>query len=1044
MTAGFSGWSHRHRRSILFLLALLVAGGIFSALQLPVGLFPNVDFPRVVVSFDSGDRPAERMELEVTRPEEIALRAVPGVRRVRSTTSRGNADVSIDFDWGLDMVSVLLQVENAVNQTLPTLPTGTRYDARRMDPTVFPVLGYGLTSDTLSQVQLRDLALYQLSPLLSTVNGVAKIDVQGGATEEIHVTTDPARLAAYGLTVADLSKTLAGANVLTAVGRLQDHNKLYLLLTDTRLSDLAKVRETVLRVGDNGAVRVRDVAEVTTGVAPLYERVTADGRNAVLLGIHQQPGGNTVSIDQALKAKLAAYASHLPKGVHIGNWYDQSRVIVESATSVRDAVLIGAVLAAGVLLLFLRSWKITLIAVICVPAVLAATTLLLGALGQSFNIMTLGGMAAAVGLIIDDAIGMVEHLVRRLREPDDLLPESVRAAPSRILAAAHEFTPQLTASSLSTVVIFAPLAFLSGVTGAFFKALSLTVACALVISYFVSLLAVPALTDLLLGEKDAATEDSGRWTAALHRGYERIMGWCFPHPWLVVAALLPIFAAGYFAYQRVETGFMPKMDEGGFTLDYKTVPGTSIDETDRVLRQMEAILQALPEMSSYSRRTGSQLGGGITEVNQGDFFVALKPPPRRGIEEVMNDVRAQIAAKVPGVEIELSQLMEDLIGDLTSVPQPIEIQLYADDESTLEHTADRVAAAIGKIQGVVDVKSGLVIAGDALDIEIDPFKAALEGIDPAAITTQLTDLLTGATDTQVFRHPKTVAVRVKLPPAFRARIGQIGDLPLRAPDGHLLALRRVATVTTVTGQPEITRENLRRMVAVTGRLSGRDLGSTIRDVQAALARPGLLSPQVSFVLGGAYAEQQTAFAGLLAVLGAATALVFLLLLFVYENFQTAAAILFTTLLALPVVFLGLWLTGTELNITSMMGMTMIVGIATEVSIFLVSEIGELPPGVAGVPALVQAAKNRMRPILMTTVAAVLALAAIGVGDWAGFRNATAAGDCDHLRVGRAPALGVDRPAGAAAQAGGEARGAGITRFPRSCRRSPPSQDFCTS
>lgn len=979
MMAGFTGWVRHHRRSILFLLALLVGGGTFSAWRLPVGLFPQVDFPRVVLDFDAGDRPAERMELEVTRVEELAVRAVPGVRRVRSTTSRGSAELSLDFDWGLDMVSALLQVESAVNQTLPTLPAGTRFEARRMDTTVFPVLAYSLTSDTLSQVALRDLATYQLAPLLSTVNGVAKIDVQGGATEEIHVTTDPARLAAFGVTVADLSKALAGANVLTAVGRLPDHDKLFLLLTNTQLTDLNRVRGTVVRVGENGVVRVGDLAEVGPGVAPVYERVTADGHQAVLLGIHQQPGGNTVSIDRELKAKFAEYLPRLPKGVKVANWYDQSQLIVDSAGSVRDAVLIGALLAAGVLLLFLRNWKITLIAVICVPAVLAATTLLLGALGQSFNIMTLGGMAAAVGLIIDDAIGMVEHLVRRMREREELLPEAVRSAPSRLLAAAREFTPALTASSLSTVVIFAPLAFLSGVTGAFFKALSLTMAIALVLSYFVTLLAVPVLSDLLLGKTDAEQNDEGRWTARLHGGYERLMGWCFARTWLVLPALLPLFIVGYVAYRHVETGFMPGMDEGGFNIDYHSAPGTSLEETDRLLQKFEKILRDTPEVTTYSRRTGLQLGGSLTEANQGDFFVSLKPPPRRDIEEVMNDVRERVTKNIPGLEVEFAQLMEDLIGDLTSVPQPIEIQLYAEDQATLERTAGAVAEAVGKIDGVVDVKSGLVIAGDALDIEIDPLQAAIQGTDPATITTQLSDALTGATDTQVVRNPKTVAVRVRLRAADRARTNQLGDLPIRAADGHLFTLRQVATITTVVGQPEITREDLRRMVAVTGRLSGRDLGSTIRDVQATLGKRGLLPPAVTFVLGGAYAEQQTAFAGLLRVLGAATALIFLLLLYVYESFQTATAILFTTLLALPVVFLGLWVTGTELNITSMMGLTMIVGIATEVSIFLVSEIGELPPGVEGVPALILAARNRMRPILMTTIAAVLALLPLALG-----------------------------------------------------------------
>jgi CzcA family heavy metal efflux pump len=976
MTTLFGEWSRRHRRSILFLLFLLVAGGAFSALQLPVALFPHVDFPRVVISFDAADRPAERMEMEVTRPMESAVRSVPGVRHVRSTTSRGSAEVSLTFDWGLDMAVALLQAESAVNQTLPTLPPGVRYEARRMDPTVFPVLGYSLTSESLSLVELRDLALYQLSPLLSTVSGVAKIDVQGGAIEEIRVTTDPARLAAYGLTIGDLSKALSGANVLTAVGRMEDHDKLYLLLTDTRLSDLAHIKDTVLRLGGNGVVRVADVAEVLPSAAPQYTRVTADGRDAVLLGIHQQPDGNTVQVAAALREKLDSYRSHLPKGVRVTNWYDQSQLILDSAGSVREAVLIGVLLAAVVLFVFLRNWKITLIAVVCVPAVLAASSLLLTALGQSLNIMTLGGMAAAVGLIIDDAISMTEHIVRRLRERD---ASGARLRGASVLRAAAEFAAPLTATSLSTVLIFIPLAFLSGVTGAFFKALSLTMAASLCISYLVALLIVPVLADLLLNEKDAEQEDTGRFTARLHRDYERLMQRCFARPWLVMLSMLPLFGVGWFAYQHLASGFMPMMDEGGFILDYVSPPGTSLTETDRLLRKIEDILHDTPEVASYSRRTGLQLGGGLSEANIGDFFIKLKSGPRRDIEEIMTDVREEVTKRVPGMEIELAQLMEDLIGDLTSVPQPIEIQLFADDQPTLERTAESVAATVGKIAGVVDVKSGLVLAGDAINIEIDPLKAALEGIDPAAITMQLGDLLSGATDTQVSRGPKMVALRVGLPEADRARIEQIGAVPVRATDGHLFALRRVAEITPVTGQPEIRREDLRRMVAVTGRLSGRDLGSTIRDVQAALDRPGVLPRQVSHLIGGAYAEQQKAFAGLLAVLGAATALVFLLMLYVYENFQTAFAILFTTLLALPVVFLGLWLTGTELNITSMMGLTMIVGIATEVSIFLVSEIGELPPEMTGADALIQAAKNRMRPILMTTIVAVLALLPLALG-----------------------------------------------------------------
>jgi multidrug efflux pump subunit AcrB len=591
--------------------------------------------------------------------------------------------------------------------------------------------------------------------------------------------------------------------------------------------------------------------------------------------------------------------------------------------------------------------------------------------------MTLGGMAAAVGLIIDDAIVMVEHVIRRLRghqgRHDGL-----------VWSAAAEFTVPLVASSLSTIIIFAPLAFLSGVTGAFFKALSLTMAASLVISFLVAWLAVPILADHFLGEKDADQKEGGRFTARVHRGYERLMRRLLAQPALLLLGILPLLLAAGLAYRSVGSGFMPTMDEGGFILDYRAESGTSLSETDRLLRQVETILQKTPEVETYSRRTGLQLGGGLTEANEGDFFIRLKPQPRREIEEVMDDVRQQVEKGVPGLEIEMAQLMEDLIGDLTAVPQPIEIKLYADDGELLQATAPRIAQAIGKIPGVVDVKDGIVLAGDALTIKVDPANAALEGMDPDSVTLAVDALLDGATAiTKIESGPKLVGIRAWIPRQSRRTAEDIANLRLRAPDGHFFPLKRVATITTVSGQPQISREDLKRMLPVTGRITGRDLGSTIAEVRQVLARPGLVPKGIYFALGGTYAEQQKAFAGLLAVFAAAVALVFLLLLFLYESFRIAFAMLGCTLLALSAVTIGLWLTRMQLNISSMMGMTMIVGIATEVAIFYVSELISLPAGNAPHDTFVQAGLNRMRPIAMTTCAAILALLPLALGIGAG-------------------------------------------------------------
>lgn len=977
-----SRWAFRHRLSILFMLALLTLGGAISAFKLPVGLFPHVNFPRIVVSLNAGDRPAEQMEIAVTRPVEQALRSVPGARHIRSTTSRGSAEISLNFDWGTNMPMALQQAESAVNRILPTLPAGTRFDARRMDPTVFPVAAYSLTSKSLDLVTLRDVAKYQLAPLLSEIDGVARVGVLGGATSEYRVDVDPARLAAYGLTLTDVVKALSATNVLQSVGRIEDHFKLYLMLSDTRIRNLDAIRNTVLRSGANGLVRLEDIATVRAATRPQWLRVTAAGRNAVLLQVYQQPGGNTVSIVEAVRRHLAAIRGKLPPGIVIHNWYDQSQLILASAHSMRDAIVIGIVLAAALIFAFLRSLQLTLIATLIVPAVMAATVLLLYLLHMGFNIMTLGGMAAAVGLVIDDAIVMVEHIISRLRrdtgERRDIIHRAVR-----------DFGRPLTGSSSATIIIFVPLAFLGGVTGAFFKALSLTMASALVISYLFAWLVVPLLADRLLAEADIAREDDGRLSGWCRQRYGELVHRLRLRPWLIAAGLLPLLLLGTIGWQQTGSGFMPSMDEGGFILDYRAAPGTSLSETDRLLRQVESILQQTPEIATYSRRTGAQLGGGITEANEGDYFVRLKPLPRRPIKAVMAEVRRRIEHQVPGLDIDLAQLMEDLIGDLTAVPQPVEIKLFDPDSAVLLATAPKVAKAISAIPGIVDVRDGIVQAGDAVSIRIDRDKAALEGVNPQNVTRQLKTYYTGLVTTQVQQGIKLVGIRVWVPGSMRQRLASLKHLWLRAPDGHRFPLRRIASLHILTGQPQIVRDDMKRMVAVTARISGRDMGSTLRDVKRVLKQTGLLPPAMYFELGGLYHQQQIAFKGMMAVFAAAAALVFLLLLYLYEDMLLALSIMTAPLLAVAAVFIGLWLSGTELNITAMMGMTMIIGIVTEVSIFYFSEYDVLrAQGMARLDAIIRAGQIRMRPIAMTTFAAILALLplALGIGQGAAMQQ----------------------------------------------------------
>lgn len=962
----------RHARAIVIVAGALALAGLASAFTLPVGLFPQVSFPRVVVDLDAGDRPADQTALLLTRPVEEAIRTVPGVAGVRSETTRGSAQVSVDFGWGRDMTASTLQVESAIARALPGLPAGTTYNVRRMDPTVYPILSYALQSDTLSPVALRDLAQYRIVPLLSSVDGLARVDVQGGETAEVEVEADSRKLAAHDLSMDDVVAAIRDANALAAVGHVQDRNQLYLVVADHSIAQLAAIGRIVLKSDARGWVRLSDVASVHEGYVPQWIKVSEDGKPAVLFNVYEQPDGNAVQIAADVRAKLAAY--HLPHGVTLKSWYDQSELVTASARSVRDAVLIGLLLAALVLMVFLRNLRVTMIAMLVVPASLAIAVLLLHLMGMSFNIMTLGGIAAAVGLVIDDVIVMVEHIARRAGVAE--------AGEDAVLPAAREFIVPLTGSSLATLIVFVPLGLLGGVTGAFSKALSITMASALAVSWLVTAV---VLTPLL-----RRWVDFRRWhdpglmeDGVLSRVHVRLYDALAARPAWLLAGIVPLLALGVIAYTRVATGFMPTVDESGFVMDYYTRPGTSLPETDRQVAQVEDILRAMPEVDTFSRRLGTGLGGDLGQSYHGDFFVRLKPGHARATEEVMSEVRERVEHEVPGVEVELAQLMEDLIGDLTAVPQPIEIKLYGGQTETLAPQARRIASAMATLPGVVEVKNGVQLAGDALDVRIDAERAAAEGMSVAAVTQAVELALSGAVATQLAQAGKAVGVRVRMPGAMQWREPQLAALPVRAPDGHLFPLSRVAAIVTENGQPQISRENLAPMVAVTARIEGRGMGAAVADVERVLHRSGMLDAGTRYELGGLYRQQQVAFAGLAKVFVGALMAEFALLLFLYGRVALAMVVMGCSLFSATAVFIALWLCGVDLNITAMMGLTMIIGMGTEMAIFYVSEYVSLSRHLPRREALRTASRDRLRPITMTTLAAVLTLLPLALAWGAG-------------------------------------------------------------
>ena len=848
---------------------------------------------------------------------------------------------------------------------------------------VFPIHGYSLTSDRLSLVELRDIALYQIRPALLKVKGVARIEVVGGDTREFLVTVLPEKLAAYRLDIRQVAEAIQNTNFVESSGFVDNNYQMYLALVSGLLKNVDDIGAVPVVTQNGVPVRVADVAEIQPSVADKFIRTTARGQDAVLINVIKQPTGSTVQIRDDITAEFAKLT--LPAGVRFENFYDQGDFIISSILSTRDSIFIGIVLAMVVVFLFLRSWRVSLVILSVVPATLAATFACLYAVGLTINIMTLGGIAAAVGLIIDDSIVVIEYVFVQFKN------NAARTAEGRVRfvrtasQAVQELMPAIISSTASTIVIHIPLAFLGGVTGAFFASLSITMVFAMLISFVLSITLAPLLAMHMVGESDVQRElEHHSHVSRFALPHERILRWLLARRFLVIPAVLVLLIAAAALYRQIGSGFMPDMDEGTFVLDYWTPPDTSLAETNRMLMKVERILLSVPEVESYSRRTGTGLGFILTEPNTGDFLVKLKKQRSRDITEVISQVRDTIESSEPGLRLEFGQLMMDVIGDLTNNPEPVEIKLFGDDIHLLQQKAEEVAALIETVPGVVDAFNGVVIAGPSLIVNVDPVTTSIAGLSVAEVRDQLETIMHGRIDTKIQKGEKLIGIRVRFPDQYRTDVDRIEALQLMNANGVRIPLRSIASVEKTAGQAEIHREGLRQLVAVTARISERDLGSTIAEIQAKLKNEVSLPKGVTMEFGGVYQTQQDSFRGLLLVSMAAFLLVFIVLLIEFGEFAVPVSVFIVTMMALLGVFFALWVTGVTFNISSFVGVIMIVGIVAENAIFILHNVKTLQAGGVSIDeSLVRASRMRARPILMTTLAAVFALLPLSMGIGAG-------------------------------------------------------------
>ena len=995
-----SYWFARHSRSVIFLILTLAILGVYLAFTIPISVFPETYFPRILIAVDNGVMPIDQMMVTVTRPIEEAVNSVPGLQVVRSITSRGSAEVDLFFNWNVDMFQTLQYVNAALSRVQPELSPSAKVEAHRMTFASFPILGYSLVSSTVPPTQLWEMATYEIKPRLNRLDGVSTVLVQGGQEPEFHIVPDAAKLLAAGVTVTDILEAMRRTNLIDSPGLIEQNHQLVLGLVNGQVRDSGQIASTVIKTTPAGLpVRVGDVASVQSGVKPVYTIVNANGKPAILLNINRQPDSNTVQVADEVHAEVERIRKSLPPTIQIQPFYDQSEIVTESIRSVRDAILVGLILASIILVVFLRDWGTSIVAGLVIPVTLAVTFIALKVLGQSFNLMTLGGLAAAVGLVIDDAIVVVENIVLH-RDAGQPRLQAIRSA-------LHEITVPLVGSTITPIVVFLPLVSITGVTGTFFRALAVTMGVSLLTSLALALTWTPNLSQYFIKNKTnqlAAIEPQSEdeeirrllevEEASLSGFFLKVVS--FHERWLRRALARPMWLAlfsvglivlSYVCYRFSGSDLLPEMDEGGFVLDYIMPAGSSLAETNRVLSHIEQMLRETPEVESTSRRTGLQLGlAAVTEANTGDISVKLKAKRSRGIEEVIEDVRSKIKIQEPAIDVEFIQVLQDMIGDLTSAPEPIQIKLFSQDPKLLEEWAPKVADEIAKIKGVVDVLNGIdnTISGPAVMFQVDPSVAARAGFTLEEVATDAAAILEGEpAPTPIVVNDRAYTLRVRFPAGNRTSLEAMSNTLLTSSTGKTATLGSLGTVIQLPGQTEIRRENLQRDVAVTARLEGRDLGGGIADVQGAVNKLHLPS-SIRVEYGGTYQEQQKSFRDLIFVLVLAVVLVFIVLLFEFRTFAAPISILASALLSTSGVFIALLITRTTFNISSFMGMIMVVGIVAKNGILLLDADQKFRgAGLSVEDAMLQASRRRLRPIVMTALAAVagmLPLAfAIGAG-----------------------------------------------------------------
>ncbi len=975
-----------HKKPLSLVLALIIMGGMFVYSKLQTSLFPEITFPKIKIIADEGLQPVNKMMVTVTKPLENAIKQVPDLQTVRSTTSRGSCEISAFLNWGTDVDLAQQRIQSSIDQIKNDLPADVNITVAKMNPSILPVSGYTLESHSRSPIELRQLATYTVKPFLSQVDGVSEIRVIGGKAKEYWMTLNRQKMSSLGLTPDIINTTLSNTNFVKSEGYLSDYKLFYLTVTDATINAKDQLANLVISNNRKRVIHLKDFADIGINEGIEYTKINANGHDGVLIAVIKQPNANLVSLSADMGDKVTALQKLLPKDVTIKPYYIQADFVNDSIKSVSDSLWIGLLLAIVVAVIFLRSLKASATILFTIPVTLCLTLIVLYAMGYTFNIMTLGAIAAAIGLIIDDAIVVVEQIHRTHEEhPEEPTPILLQKAIDYLF-------PAMVGSSISTIVIFIPFFLMSGVAGAYFTVLTNTMIITLVCSFFVTWIGLPVIYSILTFRKKQ-TSAKEKKEVVHHVKKQQWVKWFILRPWLSIIVAGAFIAIIVIIPKLLDTGFLPEMDEGSIVLDYTSPPGTSLEETDRMLKEIEKIIVKEPNVETYSRRTGTQMGFFITEPNTGDYLIQLKKKRDQTTDEVISDLRHKIAANQPALRVDFGQVITDMLGDLTTSVEPIQIKVFGTDPQKLHELSKQIADATSAVKGTADVFDGIVIAGPS--VSIDPYysKLAQYNITPANLQFQLQTSLEGNIIGNILEREQLSPIRMVYPGNKNLKVDDIKNQNVFTPSGKLIPLSEVASVQLKTGEAEINRENLQSMGIITARLDNADIGSVMPAIQKSIAQNVSLPEGYNIEYGGDYALQQQSFKELLMILITASLLVFGVILFLFKQFRIAFLILVIAVLGTGGSLLALYITKTPLNVGSYTGLIMIVGIIGENAIFTflqfkqrALEIMENHPGIVHQDineAIVYSISTRLRPKLMTAIGAIIALMPLALGIGAG-------------------------------------------------------------